>query len=170
MNHKVTPYFPMKQVFGTPKCKKIHRLPLDLVVRLERKPTRADFLCRQLRGHTKYLPNNSLGDLKSLPRKSEIHRKVEIKLRKNEMKLRKKDFKVPRNLPIAPWRFSISSGETSIWAHLSPYSIQNLTNRREESWQASNDRCWTFTLLWYTTDYRLFGIAVLRITLYLCTV
>ena len=161
MYHKVTPYFPMKQVFGTPKCKKIHRLTLDLVVRLERKPTRADFLCRQLRGHTKYLPNNSLGDLKSLPRKSEIHRKVEIKLRKNEMKLRKKDFKVPRNLPIAPWRFSISSGETSIWAHLSPYSIQNLTNRREKTGQASNDRCWTFALFWYTTDYRLFGIAVL---------
>ena len=114
MYHKVTPYFPMKQVFGTPKCKKIHRLTLDLVVRLERKPTRADFLCRQFRGDTKYLPNNSLGNLKSLARKSEIHRKVEIKLRKNEMKLRKKDFKVPRNLPIAPWRFSISSGETSI--------------------------------------------------------
>ena len=97
MYHKVTPYFPMKQVFGTPKCKKIHRLPLDLVVRLERKPTRADFLCRQFRGHTKYLPNNSLGDLKSLPRKSEIHRKFEIKLRKNEMKLRKNEIKLRKN-------------------------------------------------------------------------
>lgn len=107
MYHKVTPYFPMKQVFGTPKCKKIHPPAPDILVHLGWKPTRADFLYRQLRGDTKYLPNNSLGDLKSLPRKSEI-------LRKNEMKLRKKDFKVPRNLPIAPWRFSISSGETSI--------------------------------------------------------
>ena len=114
MSHKVTPYFPMKQVFGTPKCKKIHPPAPDILVHLGWKPTRADSLYRQLRRDTKYLPNNSLGDLKSLPRKSEIHRKFEIKLRKNEMKLRKKDFKVPRNLPIAPWRFSISSGETSI--------------------------------------------------------
>ena len=125
-----------------------------------KKPSGADTLYRQFLTFTRYLPNNSPGNLKSLPRKAEIDRKVEIKLRKNEMK-------VPRNLPIAPWRISISPWESSIWAHLSTYNIQNSINWWEE---ASNDRCWTFALLWYTTDYRLFGIAVLRITLYLCTV
>ena len=36
----------------------------------------------------------------------------EMKLRKNEMKVRKKDFEVPKNLPFAPWRISISSVES----------------------------------------------------------
>ena len=42
----------------------------------------------------------------------------EMKLRKNEMKVRKKDFEVPKNLPFAPWRLSISSVESPLLRQL----------------------------------------------------
>ena len=168
MYDKVTPNFPMAQVLGRPKTKslckdlllasKYDESGLPVLISRVLMPEIVSSKCYRTASSNIHMEN-----FKSPRGKEKTLRRNQIKLQKNEMKLR-------RNLPIAPWRTSISSWETSLWAHLSTYSIQNLTNRRKETVQALNDRCWTFALLWYAVYYRLFGIAVLTITIYLCTV